>query len=422
MRTTCFCSALFLLAFCTYPASTSEPAAQLLPPIDTVQADGKDQPKQPAKDKDKDKKPPEKKPNDPPQTDIFTQTPAPIRDALGFSPQMMGDFFGTFAVVNVPVVSTKTVTVRSQGPGQDFPTTTTTTQTTTKLRAVLVPVDSYGSLKVAENASPMPVDRVFMTFNFFGNIQGPPQASPFFSSQTTSVPGPLSPTITKNVTSIPSPPQITANLYRETFGFEKTFLDGRASVELRVPMQEEQSNVPGFSSSTWSDLTIIGKYAFYLDRTTGNVFSGGLAITAPTGPQITSIDGDFHSTLIQPWLGYIWNFDRFYLQAFHSIVVPTDERDVTLLFNDVGVNYWLYRGASDRFLSFIVPTVEAHVTTPLNQRGAGTAIYCPDEVVFTGGVHFGLFRYSTLSFGVATPITGPRLYNVEAFVQFNRRF
>ncbi len=391
MKTIHLGGALFLLAFCAYPASTSEPEAQVLPSIQTIQAEGSDQPKQLPKDKDKDKKPPEKKPAEPPPTDLFTQTPAPIRDALGFSPQMMGDFLGSFARVTTlvpgPPLTTSTTRVANGG----VLVTTTTTQPTFQPRTILVPISSYGDFKVAENASPMPVDRVFTTYNYFGDIRGPGQSG-------------------------------TANVNREVVGFEKTFLDGRASVEVRLPGQEEQSNVPGFSGNNLSDVTIIGKYAFYLDRTAGNVFSGGLAITAPTGPQVATIDGDIHSTLIQPWLGYVWNFDRFYVQAFHSVVVPTDPRDLTLLFNDVGLNYWLYRGAPDRLLSFVVPMVEAHVTTPLDHRNADALIFSPDQVVITGGVHLGLFRNSTLSLGVATPINGPRLFNVEAFVQFNRRF
>ena len=67
--------------------------------------------------------------------------------------------------------------------------------------------------------------------------------------------------------------------------------------------------------------------------------------------------------------------------------------------------------------------LETHVTTPLNHREDLVGpLFVPDLVVITGGVHFGLGRHSTLSFGVATPVSGPRLFNVEAFAQFNRRF
>jgi hypothetical protein len=37
-------------------------------------------------------------------------------------------------------------------------------------------------------------------------------------------------------------------------------------------------------------------------------------------------------------------------------------------------------------------------------------------------VQIGLFGPSTLTLGVGTPVTGPRLFNVEAIAQLNWRF
>jgi hypothetical protein len=62
------------------------------------------------------------------------------------------------------------------------------------------------------------------------------------------------------------------------------------------------------------------------------------------------------------------------------------------------------------------------VTTPLETFGPGSPIFVPDIVVLTGGVHFGCFSRSTLTLGVATPLTGPRPFDVEAIVQFNVNF
>ena len=224
-----------------------------------------------------------------------------------------------------------------------------------------------------------------------------------------------------HVTSVIAPTNLNANLHQEVFGFEKTFLDGNASIELRLPYLQQQGATDALTATDIGDLTIITKYAFILNPDNGNVLSGGLALTVPTGPSIATIDGTIHSTLIQPWMGYIYNFDRFYVQAFHSVVLPTDPRDAKLLFNDVGLYYWLYRNPN-RFLNFVVPVAEIHVTTPLSDRGPYSPVYVTDEVVFTGGVHLGLGRNATLTFGAATPITGPRLYNIEAFVQLNWRF
>ena len=95
---------------------------------------------------------------------------------------------------------------------------------------------------------------------------------------------------------------------------------------------------------------------------------------------------------------------------------------MTLLFNDVGLNLWLYRAQTDRPLRFVVPSLECHVTTPLNHRDGTGPIFAPDLVVLTGGVHIGLFENATLSIGGATPLTGLRPFGIEGFVQFNLRF
>jgi hypothetical protein len=188
-------------------------------------------------------------------------------------------------------------------------------------------------------------------------------------------------------------------------------------------MVQMTGNFQGIGAQNFGDLTIIGKYAFLLDNTTGNVVSGGLALTAPTGPGISTLDGNLHSTLFQPWFGYILNRDRFFVNAFHSVVAPTDPRDVTLLFNDVGINYWLYRAAApNRTLNYIVPLLEAHLTTPLNHRNQDALIFVPDALILTSGVNIGLMRNANLSLGVATPITGPRIFNIETFMQLNWRF
>ena len=300
-------------------------------------------------------------------------------------------------------------------------TTVTTTQNFTTTRIVRVPISSLGAFNIAENESPRPQDRVFFTYNNFNNLQGPGTGSntPIVNTQTTSnFSGPVVTT-----TTIPGIANPTVNLNREIFGFEKTFLDGRASVEMRLPLLQQQSAIDLGGFSDVGDLTIIGKYALLMDNVTGNVVSAGLVVTCPTGTAIPLLDGgELHSTLYQPFFGYIWNFDRFYVQGFHSVVVPTDPRDVTLLFNDVGADFLLYRGASDGFLTSIVPTFEVHVTTPLNHRSSDDPLFAPDLVAITSGVHVGLGRNSTLTLGVVTPVTGPRIFNVEGLAQFNLRF
>jgi hypothetical protein len=420
------CTLLVLTIFAGL-ARAAEPGA-LHPPVPVVaqspdgatMAGATDQPQQPDK-----LKAPDKKLTEPPKTDLFAQTPAQNGDSpASFNPHMMGDFPGTFVRQQYTVLGFQTITTTTIDRETNATTVNRVTVPTSASRIVVLPASFAGAFKIAENESPKPQDRVFVSYNFYGNLRGP-QNGPndaFTSSQTTINANTLSLfSASTSAIFIPATPRVNVNLHRETFGFEKTFLDGFASIEMRVPLLQQRSSVTGIGASDIGDLTIIGKYAFLLDEA-GNVLSAGLAVTAPTGPSIATIDGNLHSTLLQPWAGYIWNFDRFYLQAFHSVVIPTDARDVTLLFNDVGFNFWLYRGSPNRFLQFIVPTVEAHVTTPLNHRDLNGAIFAPDLVVLTGGAHLGLFGNATLTLGAATPVTGPRPCTVEGFAQLNWRW
>jgi hypothetical protein len=415
--------ALCLLLLAASLAYGSDPRPILLAPVETDAG----QEKQPEKDK---KREPDKKLTEPPSTDIFSQSLLPRGEtSTAFNPHMMGDQPGSMAVVSGPhglqtITTTTRTTITIFNEETETTTTKTITKTTTSTRVVsgaagiAISNPTTGAFKIAENESPMPADRVYFTYNNFSNLL-PVTATPGVNSSQVSSVGVGNVATTTTVSTLIPSQRVTANLSREVFGFEKTFLDGYASIEMRVPLLQQQSSTDGFGMNDVGELTIIAKYAFFLDRATGNVLSGGLAVTAPTGPGLVTADGTLHSTLLQPWLGYVWNADRFFVQAFHSVVVPTDSRDVTLLFNDVGVSYWLYRAEPTQFLSSVVPTFEVHVTTPLDHRGA---LLAPDQVVLTNGVHFGILRNTTLSLGVATPVTGPRLFNVEGFVQLNWRF
>ena len=57
---------------------------------------------------------------------------------------------------------------------------------------------------------------------------------------------------------------------------------------------QQIGNADGFGYDHLGDLTIVTKYALINDRETGNVLSGGLAITAPTSPTIRTSDGSVY--------------------------------------------------------------------------------------------------------------------------------
>src|SRR5260370_20266835 len=235
-------------------------------------------------------------------------------------------------------------------------------------------------MKISENESPRPVDRVFFEYNYYNNVDkldfGPSRA----------------------------------DLHREMIGFEKTFFDGNASFGMRLPFVELTGS-PGFEESHVDDLTMIFKFAFINNRETGNVLSGGLVLTAPTGETV-KVNGEstIHSTVFQPWGGFIYSFNRdAFVQGFSSIAVPTDARDVTIWFNSLGVGYHLYRGADPcATLKGVVPVAEFHLNTPLNHRGWDSQpLGFPDALDFTGGCYF-VFKRATPGPAFGHPLTRPQ--------------
>jgi hypothetical protein len=295
-----------------------------------------------------------------------------------FNPQMFGDLIGVSALRTITVAQGVTRTVR-------------------------VPITSAGAFKIADNESPRPQDRVFVTYNYYNNVNvdfvGPNSSSGGFDF-----------------------PRV--DLHREVVGFEKTFLGGDASVGMRLPFIELTGGT-GIENSQVGDLSVILKLAWINDPQNGDVFSSGLVVTAPTGKDLVTVGGEtIHSTLIQPWVGYIAHLSRdCYIHGFASLVVPTDDTDVTLLANDVGIGYWLIRGGGRGAVSGVIPTFEVHVNTPLNHRGADNVpVSVADCISLTGGVHFLSGRGWELSTAVGVPVTGPRPFDIEAIVQLNYRF
>jgi hypothetical protein len=405
------------------PAPAAEPSAGVVVAQSNTDTD---------KDKDKKAKPKRRQrptpparpaPAPPPRTSETAAaeavSPPPTatgETAAAFNAHMMGDFPARFALRTVTVPGLASLTV--VGPPTTLPgppPVTTVAGLVPVPAAVRVAIPTEGAFKVAENESPRPEDRVFLTYNFYDRLTGPPSAPALATFS-----GKLGRSTFFGSVFVP-PTTLHTDVHREVLGFEKTFLGGSASVELRAPLIEQRGD-GSLDDADVGDLTLILKYAFVNDHVSGDVLSAGLAVTAPTGRDVPTVAGNIHPVLLQPYLGYIVNQGPFYVEGFSSVVVPTDSRDVTLLFNDVSINYWLYRGPPHQTLRFVIPTLEAHVTTPLDHRSTLDPIFAPDLLVLTAGVHVGLGCASTLSLGVATPTLGQRAFDIEALAQFNWRF
>ncbi len=260
-----------------------------------------------------------------------------------------------------------------------------------------------GAFKIGENESPRPVDRVYLTYNYFHDVNG-----------SLRVPG------------LP-----VTDVHRETLGFEKTFLQGDASIGFRLPLLQV-TGPDNLNRSTVGDLTIISKFALInnpFEPTDdgsirgGEVLSVGLAVTVPTGGAATfsAQNPEIHPTVIQPYIGGIKTFRRSYTQFFTSVTVPTDRRDTTYLFNSLQAGYLLYRSPdATRIITSVTPLAEVHVNTPLNNRGIyRLPVGAYDVVSFTAGTTFGLGRRSFLNVGTNVPFTGPRPYSIEGMAHLN---
>jgi hypothetical protein len=407
---------------------------------------------------------------------------APAADPLAFgatgggetfaaaAPQMVGDFFGYFGTTVGPtstfVTRAPVFTITKVGKFGTLVTVTvrSTSQTTTQ-SITSTPVPSRVNFKVADNESPMPQDRAYVDVRDFYNVQS---SSAFMGNQAT-----LQPRLLPNGTVAFGPvgsgattaTNMHVNVVAETLGLEKTLFNGNVSVGIRVPFVQLQGSsatntIPSSfftgglpagagttptivsDQSSIADISILLKYALYSDRQAGNALSAGLVITTPTGRAIPTASGatlpvsviglggstlpTFQQSLIndvvlQPYFGGLYRFDRAYIQGFTSLAVPTSAQDVTLLFNDIGTGFWLYRSNSG-LLTSVIPCFETHINTPLNHSQPGPSLYVPNIVDLTAGLHVGVGRRSLVTFALGTPVTGPRPFDLEAITQFNYRW
>ncbi len=364
-------------------------------------------------------------PNAPQTPNLFAgATEAGTQPGAMFNPNVFGDLIGIFGrrnvaipgqTVTIPITTYTTVTTvttnstTSFNGTSRFPVTTTTTSTSTQLipnttfitRPVFATVSGipitgqYSGFAISDDESPRPVDRVFLSYNYFSDV-----------SRST-IPA-----------SIPS-----INAERQLIGFEKTFLSGDASVGVRLPFLQ-YNGFGDIEDNAIGDLSVIFKFAWLNDQETGDILSTGLVVTAPTGTaNVELADGSFapHATLIQPWGGFIYNMQQIFFQGFSSFAVPTDRRDPTLFMNSIAAGWWLYKNPNSEYLNAVVPVAELHVNTPLDHRSTAEQIYFQDELNATVGV-YATFKRFTIGGAVGVPFVGPRPYNVEAIANINVRF
>ncbi len=296
------------------------------------------------------------------------------------------------------------------------------------------------NFKIAENSSPIPLDRVFFNYNHFAN------ALETFD-------GPALP------------------LDRFTFGVEKTFWDENWSVELRVPFArgldsaEVVGQQAGLEGTEFGNVAMAVKTLLYQSRR--SALSVGLGVVFPTGADSELIYDDGVGGLttlasveneavhFQPFLGYLWTpNDRLFAQFFSQVDFDANGnqtlirgvegrlQDQSLLFLDMSVGYWVYRAQNAPFLKGVAPMVELHYTTTLqspDEAPAGDVVVTPsayeidtitnlagrqDILNLTGGVHFQLFEATRLTVAGACPLRSDsnREFDAEFMLQLNHYY
>lgn len=273
---------------------------------------------------------------------------------------------------------------------------------TTAAGANVVRLPWVRGYKMADNQSPRPLDRVYVAFNFFDDLN---VGNPSFAGLR------------------------DVRIYREYFGIEKTFFDGNASINLRLPVNSisARGTLPGLggSSTAVGDLSILAKFALWQDRTSGDIVSAGMGIGTPTGPSAfagASYARAPNPPFVQPFVGFIKTFGYFYTQGFTAIDVPFDSNVVTMYYNDLAMGYYFRAPDPDWLITAVAPSMEVHVNTPLNHRG-GFSSNDPSATVDSVNLTFGLTavtqQRTMISVGLVEPVTGPRPFSGELVVLVN---
>jgi hypothetical protein len=266
--------------------------------------------------------------------------------------------------------------------------------------------------KISEDNNPLPRDRVFFTYDYFNRV-------------------PLSGDV---------------NVHGFVLGFEKTFCDRLASIEVRVPFAStlDPDVVEGGTGNAHDgelgDVHFTFK-ALLWSTPVLNV-AAGVGVSIPTGPDthVSLSDGTFlgriknDSVIVTPYVAYLvtpddrWFFQNWFQIGFDAGNDPVELnpnlasisnagrlKDQTILQIDAQLGYWLYRsGDANRWLTAVAPFIELHYNTSLDNADS---IQTPgfsltsvnnrfDELNLSTGVVAQFGNNCTLSLGAAFPLKG----------------
>jgi hypothetical protein len=288
-----------------------------------------------------------------------------------------------------------------------------------------------GTPKLAENCSPLPRDRVYFNYSLFDDT-------------------PLLPA--------------GKDVNRFSPGFERTFWDELASIEMRFPFAATinpdlvmtDGGIAADDDVVFGNISTIFKGLLY--QTDVFAFSTGLQVTAPTAPSlnVTLLNGtrivaiENEAVHLMPFLGALYTpNDRFFTQAFLQFDVDANGNpvevnpsfqglrpigrlhDTTFLYADFNVGYWVYRSEQTSLTGF-APSIELHYNTSLEgseflaSEGfvIGANLRQISNLNLTLGCYFEFAQDNTLVLGYTAPI-GNRVdqqFDGELRAFFTHRF
>jgi len=336
---------------------------------------------------------------------------------LAGMPNMYGDFFGTSGQIRACFFDYQ----EPLGPLHDEQ---------PPVRCVTVdipPAGGSGRMKIAENNKALPMDRVYFIYNHYAG-----------ALQATASPTRVFP------------------VDRYVVGMEKTFLDGRWSVEARMPFASSF-----LFATTDFDLgnQDVGNFAVSLKRllclSDTSAVAAGLVIDTPTGSDVTGQIAASRFVLrndavhLAPYLGFLRApNDFFFYQGFLQVDVAANGNrvelagdalgkltDQNLLYLDLSLGRWLCRNPSAPRLKGLAGIAEVHYTTTLQDAdlvgGAsglnflqlGNIFNRIDVVDLTAGLHAEIGMTEVRVAGIFPLGERPdRLFDSELQVSVNRRF
>ena len=345
----------------------------------------------------------------PSPSDLFAQAGAGAASGPeSIAPNMVGDYLGGFF----------TMQTQSSFGGQ--------TQT------LVLPGGAVPRYKMAENTSPIPTDRVFFDYDYYSGV----------------------PLNTKSM-----------SLNAITPGFEKTFLGGAMSVEVRLPMASTLDNNVFLDGSTSTGIGQVGNLGvavkallFHSDTV---AISAGLSIDCPTAPNVLCFpeQGDTdgiqilsQSVHLLPFVGGIWTpSDRMFLIGFMQVDVDANGSQVndydlpsssfggsvtsvgryyeqTMLYLEGTAGYWIRRDDPNKWINGIALFTELHGNQSLNtSRGVETQVGTTSGgnisiLDMTLGADFQIGEMTTVTAAYCTPLTDQREFNNQFRLLINRRF